>query len=170
MKYDQTTLVLGGASSGKSFVAETLIRETNLPRYYIATAQAFDDDMAAKIEDHKTDRGSGWITLEEPLDLAGAIAQVPEGSAILIDCATMWLNNLMMADADIDTATDALLTQINTCPCPLVIVSNEVGLGGVPANPLARSFGRLQGKLNARLAAAAGKVLMVTAGLPQVLK
>ncbi len=164
------TVVLGGVSSGKSFVAENLLVAAGLPRHYIATAQAYDDEMRAKIEDHKSDRGPDWTTHETPLDVAQTLASIPGGTCVLLDCATMWLTNVMMADADTDAATDALLAALKSCASPVVVVSNEVGLGGVPANAMARRFTKLQGRLNARLAAQADSVLCVTAGLPQVLK
>ena len=164
------TVVLGGVSSGKSSVAEGLVIKSTLPRHYIATAQAFDDEMRAKIADHKIDRGPDWITHEAPLDVAQVLNSIPQGTCVLLDCATMWLTNVMMADAEINAATDELLSALRNCAAPVVVVSNEVGLGGVPANAMARRFARLQGGLNAQLAAQADSVLLVTAGLPQVLK
>ncbi len=164
------TLVLGGVSSGKSSFAESLVFATAAPRHYIATAQAWDDEMQAKIDDHKTDRGPDWVTHETPLDVGAALAKIPSDAVALLDCATMWLNNHIAADADLDAAMDGLLADLAACPAPVVVVSNEVGLGGVSANALARRFARAQGRLNARLAAESDQAFLVVAGLPQRLK
>jgi adenosylcobinamide kinase/adenosylcobinamide-phosphate guanylyltransferase len=126
--------------------------------------------MAAKVRDHQATRGSNWATIEEPLDLARALASAPQDAPVLIDCATMWLSNLMLGEHDITAATQAFLAALNTHNAPVVIVSNEVGHGIVPDNALARAFRNAQGRLNQELAAAAQTVVMITAGLPQVLK
>lgn len=164
------TLLLGGAASGKSAMAETLVRATGLPRIYIATAQAFDAEMKAKIETHRTARGAGWTTVEAPLDLAAAVTGISADHAILIDCLTLWLTNLTLAGTDPDTATDALIAALDATACPVTTVSNEVGQGIVPDNALARQFREAQGRLNIRMAARADTVIQVTAGLPTVLK
>lgn len=164
------TLVLGGVSSGKSHLAEALCVQTGLPRLYIATARSWDAEMDQKIADHIAMRGADWTTIEAPLDVGQALKQAKAGQVVLLDCATMWLTNLMMDKMDIDAATHTLCTALTRCPAQVVIVSNELGLGGVADNKMARQFQRMQGKLNQRLAALADTVVFVTAGLPQVLK
>jgi len=164
------SLVLGGAASGKSGFAESLVVSSGLAKTYIATSQVFDDEMQAKIDRHRDLRGEGWTTIEAPLDLAGALAGCPAGSAVLIDCATMWLTNLLLGEHDIAPAEAALWTALAACPAPVVMVSNEVGGGIVPENALARRFRELQGRFNQRAAARAQLVVAVMAGLPLALK
>ncbi len=164
------TLVLGGAASGKSSFAEGLCFQTEKPRCYIATAQAFDDEMRAKISDHQAQRGAAWTTIEAPIDVAGALRSCPADSVVLLDCATLWLSNLLLADEDVQGAGPALCAAIADCPAQVIVVSNEVGHGVVPDNALARQFRNAQGRLNQSLAAQAGTVVQVIAGLPQVLK
>ncbi len=164
------TLVVGGARSGKSRFAEGLVAATGRHRRYIATAEAWDDEMRARIAQHQADRAEGWETVEAPLDLPAALAGARGDEAVLIDCATLWLTNHLLADHDIPAQTGALITALAACPAPVVIVSNEVGSGIVPENELARRFRDEQGRLNQRLAAAAGLVVTVIAGLPMVLK
>jgi adenosylcobinamide kinase/adenosylcobinamide-phosphate guanylyltransferase len=164
------TLVLGGASSGKSNIAETLCFSSNLPRIYIATAQAFDDEMRAKIAQHKIDRGAQWHTIEAPLDVADTLKTIAPNHIVLLDCATLWLTNHLLADNDIDAQTQLLLDALSDCASSVVIVSNEVGQGIVPENALARRFRVSQGQLNRKLAAQANCVVGVMAGLPFVLK
>ncbi|OYU17660.1 MAG: bifunctional adenosylcobinamide kinase/adenosylcobinamide-phosphate guanylyltransferase [Rhodobacteraceae bacterium PARR1] len=163
-------LVLGGARSGKSGLAERLIRASARPRRYIATAEAWDDEMRDRIARHRSDRGADWITVEAPLDLCAALANADPAEAVLIDCATLWLTNHLLADHDLDAETSALLAALATCPAPVTIVSNEVGWGIVPENALARRFRDAQGRLNQRIAAQAGLVIGVMAGLPVMLK
>jgi adenosylcobinamide kinase / adenosylcobinamide-phosphate guanylyltransferase len=164
------TLVIGGARSGKSGFAEALVVASGRPRRYIATAEAWDDEMQARIARHREDRGQSWTTVEAPLDLPVALAQVGSGEAVLIDCATLWLTNHLLADHDLPAITGALLSALTTCPAPVVVVSNETGWGIVPENALARRFRDEQGRLNQRLAAQAQLVVTVIAGLPMVLK
>jgi len=164
------SLVIGGAASGKSRWAEGLVSATGRPRHYIATATAGDAGMQAKITRHQQARGAGWATQESPLDLAGAIEHLPADAVGLVDCMTMWLTNHLLAGSDIDRATTDLLEAIGRCPAPLVLVTNEVGTGGIPENALARQFQALQGQLNQSVAAQAGLVVAVIAGLPMVLK
>lgn len=170
MALPKLTLVLGGAASGKSTFAEGLIATTTRPRVYIATAPASDPEMQARIARHITARGPGWHTVEAPLAVAQAVAQAVPATTILIDCATLWLSNLMVADADIAAETAALLSAIAATPAPVVMVSNELGLSPVPDHPLARRFRDEQGRLNQRLAAAADLAVLVVAGLPMLLK
>ena len=164
------TFVLGGASSGKSAFAEGLVVATGAPRVYVATSQIYDDEMAAKVRDHVAARGNDWHTIEEPLDMAKALSQVGEDQVVLLDCASMWLTNHMMAEHDLAVETEALIAALAACKGRVVVVSNEVGMGIVPDNALARRFRIAQGKLNQRLAAAADLAVFVIAGLPQVLK
>jgi adenosylcobinamide kinase/adenosylcobinamide-phosphate guanylyltransferase len=170
MTLQKLTLVLGGASSGKSTFAEGLVTATGRAPVYIATAEAWDTEMADKIARHRTARGPLWRTVEAPRDLPTALATVTRDEGVLIDCATLWLTNLILAEADLTTAEDTLFTALATCPAPVVIVSNEVGQGIVPDNALARRFRTAQGGLNQRIAARADLVVAVMAGLPLVLK
>lgn len=164
------TLVIGGARSGKSAYAEGLVTGSGRPRRYIATAEAWDDEMRDRIARHRADRGTGWITDEAPLDLSAALAAVRAEEAVLVDCATLWLTNHLLADHDIAAETGRLLAALSDCPAPVVIVSNETGWGIVPENALARRFRDEQGRLNQRIAADADLVVAVMAGLPMVLK
>lgn len=164
------TLVIGGAASGKSAWAEAFVSASRFQPAYIATAQAFDDEMAEKIAHHKKRRGPEWLSIEEPLDLRGALAQCPENAMALIDCATLWLTNHMIKDADIAAQTEAFVKLVTRAPVPLVVVSNEVGDGIVPGDAMSRRFRNAQGYLNQRLAAEADLVVRVTVGLPLALK
>lgn len=164
------TLVLGGAASGKSAFAEHLVQTTGQPQFYLATAQVFDIEMRTKIDLHLARRGAGWTTIEAPLDLKPPLSSLTETQVCLIDCATMWLSNHVLADNDIPTAQSDLLGALSACTAPIVIVSNEVGHGIVPDNALARQFREAQGRLNIALAAQADLVVQITAGLPTVLK
>jgi adenosylcobinamide kinase / adenosylcobinamide-phosphate guanylyltransferase len=164
------TLVIGGARSGKSRFAEGLITATFRAKRYIATAEAWDAEMRARIAQHRADRGEGWITVDAPRDIAAALATAHPDEAVLIDCATLWLTNHMLAESDLEAESAALLAALSACPAPVVIVTNDVGGGIVPDNALARRFRDAQGRLNQRLAAEAGLVVTVIAGLPLVLK
>jgi adenosylcobinamide kinase / adenosylcobinamide-phosphate guanylyltransferase len=164
------TLVIGGARSGKSAFAERLLVQSGRTRRYIATAEAWDDEMRDRIAQHQRDRAGDWTTVEAPLDLPAALAKAKPAEAVLIDCATLWLTNHLLADHDLAAQSDALITALAACPAPVVIVSNETGWGIVPENALARRFRDEQGRLNQRLAAEAALVVTVIAGLPLVLK
>ncbi|MFK7753348.1 MAG: bifunctional adenosylcobinamide kinase/adenosylcobinamide-phosphate guanylyltransferase [Sedimentitalea sp.] len=163
-----TKLVLGGAASGKSAFAETLVQPGK--RVYLATAQAFDDEMRAKIATHIARRGPEWRTIECPLTLPEQIAQLESSQIALIDCVTLWLSNVMLAEHDVTDAQDQLFEAMRTCAAPLVIVSNEVGQGIVPQTKLGRTFREAQGRLNIRLAQHSDCVVHVVAGLPNILK
>jgi adenosylcobinamide kinase / adenosylcobinamide-phosphate guanylyltransferase len=164
------TLVLGGARSGKSRYAESLITARAPPWIYLATGQAGDDEMAQRIAAHRARRNVGWQTIEVPHDLPGALdaaaAQVP----LLVDCVTLWLTNRMLAEADVDAEIARLEDALARRTSAAVLVSNEVGYGIVPENALARRFRDAQGWLNQRLAARADRVVLVVAGLPLVVK
>ena len=164
------TLVIGGASSGKSSYAESLVIETGKPRIYIATAQAYDAEMTAKIEAHKTTRGPDWTTIEAPIDVAATLSNVPEKNVVLIDCLTLWLSNLLLSEVDLAAASATLRSAIARCPAPVVAVSNETGMGIVPESALGRKFRAAQGLLNQQMAADADRVAYVVAGLPMWLK
>ncbi len=164
------SLVIGGARSGKSAYAERLVTLAQRPRRYIATAEAWDAEMRDRIARHRIDRGPAWTTVEAPLDLASALAAAPASDVVLVDCATLWLTNHLLADHDLDTATADLLAALATCLAPVVMVTNETGWGIVPDNALARRFRDAQGRLNQRLAAQADLVVTVIAGLPLALK
>ncbi len=170
MTLPHLTLVLGGAASGKSVFAEKLMEATGQRMVYIATAVAHDDEMRVKIAAHQARRRSGWSTVEEPLDLAVPLAAIEPDQIALIDCATLWLTNHMLAGNDPTTERTRLIRAIDACPVPVVVVSNEVGTGIVPDNELARRFRGAQGHLNQALAADADLVVQVIAGLPNVLK
>ncbi len=166
----QLTLVLGGARSGKSAYAEQLLTGIPGPWAYIATAEAFDEEMHARIKHHKSRRGPGWVDHETPLDIADTLVNRTAEVPALVDCLTLWLSNLIHANQPIPEATDTLLAAVSTRIAPCVMVSNEVGLGIVPDNALARTFRDEAGRLNQKIGAVADKVIFVAAGLPLTLK
>jgi adenosylcobinamide kinase/adenosylcobinamide-phosphate guanylyltransferase len=170
MTLPKLTLVLGGAASGKSAFAEDLITKASDCPTYIATAQVYDDEMAQKVTRHREMRGSSWHTIEEPVEVAAAIKAAPAGQPILIDCATLWLTNLILGEIDVAAHSSALFETMRNAANPVVIVSNEVGQGIVPDNALSRKFRNAQGTLNQQIAREADLVVAVMAGLPLVLK
>lgn len=171
MIHATTTLVLGGARSGKSRFAEELVCASRLARVYVATAEAGDGEMRERIAHHQNRRGAEWRTVEEPLQLPAAISrEALNGHILLVDCLTLWLSNLMHAERDIAQETDLLIDSLTRAASPAVLVSNEVGLGLVPETPLGRRFRDEQGRLNQRVAAAVPNVAFVAAGLPLWLK
>ena len=163
-------LVLGGARSGKSRHAEQLISEYPPPWLYIATAEALDDEMRARIAEHRARRDAAWQTLEAPHALTRAVQEAPNKIPVVVDCLTLWLSNRLLADADTGKETEELANVLAARSGPTILVSNEVGLGIVPENPLARRFRDLQGCLNQRIAARADRVVLMVAGLPLVVK
>ena len=166
-----TTLVLGGARSGKSAFAEKMIGDSGLTPIYLATATADDDEMRNRIVHHRTQRGDGWITVEEPLALVDALTrEATDGRAVLVDCLTLWLSNLMFAERDPDVEARRLTRFLGVAKYPVVLVSNEVGLGLVPETPLGRDFRDAQGRLNQIVAANVPNVVFIAAGLPLWLK
>ncbi len=166
----KTILITGGARSGKSGIAETMALAIGRPAVYIATAEAHDAEMAARIADHQARRGAEWLTHAEPRDLAAALAATDGKGPRLIDCLTLWLTNLMLAGTDWQDAARALLAALPVQCDPVVIVTNEVGMGIVPDNALARSFRDAAGLLNQWVAAAADEVHLAVSGLPLKVK
>lgn len=167
----RTILVLGGARSGKSRHAQALAEAGDGERVFVATAQPFDEEMRERIARHQADRDGGWRTVEAPLDLPAAIGR--EGAAgrvLLADCLTLWLSNLLLAEADLEAAGAALVAAVAAAPARIVLVANEVGLGIVPDNALARRFRDAAGLLNQRMAGLCDAVDLVAAGLPLRLK
>jgi adenosylcobinamide kinase / adenosylcobinamide-phosphate guanylyltransferase len=164
------TLVLGGARSGKSRYAEGLIESLPPPWLYIATAQAFADEMRARIAAHRARRPEGWRTVDAALDLPSAIRAAPDRAPILVDCLTLWLTNVILAERDVAAAASELLSACRDARAPMVLVANEVGLGIVPDNALARRFRDEAGLLHQRIAAMADRVVLTVAGLPLVVK
>jgi adenosylcobinamide kinase/adenosylcobinamide-phosphate guanylyltransferase len=165
------TLILGGARSGKSRYAEGLILGMAQAGTYIATAEAGDAEMAARITEHRARRSAFWRTIEAPLDLAGAIAaQADPSRPILVDCLTLWLSNLLGAGRVVEHESEALCGALRDAQGPVVLVANEVGLGLVPETPLGRRFRDAAGRLNQDIAALADRVVFVAAGLPLALK
>lgn len=160
------TLILGGARSGKSRHAEKLAARHQL-KTYIATAEALDDEMRERINLHRKQRGTGWRTIEAPLDLVGALEK-SEG-LILIDCITLWISNLMHHKRDVVAEVEKFCAALKT-ESRVIVVSNEVGLSIVPENKLARAFRDAQGRANQRLAEVADEVIFIAAGLPLALK
>ncbi len=168
---EASALILGGARSGKSAHAEQIVLACGAAPYYIATSQAHDAEMEHRIEHHQHRRGRQWSVTEEPLNLCHAItAAPPTSTAILVDCLTLWLSNLMHHDRNIDRETDSLLKLLPELATPIVFVSNEVGMGIVPENAMARTFRDHQGRLNQRLAKIVDRVDFIAAGLPLNLK
>ena len=163
------TLVLGGARSGKSRHAEAIVTALPGPWRYIATAEPRDDEMRRRIAEHRARRGAGWTTAEAPLDLAAALAEAGSRPA-LVDCLTLWLTNVMLAAHGLDRAFPTLEAALAARAAPTVLVANEVGLGIVPENALARSFRDAAGRLNQRLATRADAVWFLVAGLPMRVK
>ena len=172
------TLVLGGARSGKSAFGQNLVQNAAKSPVLIATARVADDEMADRIERHKTARGPEWRTIEEDIDLAGALltagggagGRAEKGGAVLVDCLTLWLANVMEDGLAPVEKIQALLDALPSLDGAVVFISNEVGLGIVPANPLAREFRDLAGHMNQSFATAANDVFLLTAGIARRLK
>jgi adenosylcobinamide kinase/adenosylcobinamide-phosphate guanylyltransferase len=163
-----TTLVLGGARSGKSAlaqrVAEAAAARAERAPMMIATAEALDDDMAARVARHRAERGEAWRTLEEPVGLEAAVRALAPGDVAVIDCLTLWLSNLMHRELDIEAASQALIAGMAATQAELVLVTNEVGMGIVPENALARRFRDAAGRLNQAVADQADRVVVLFAG------
>lgn len=167
----RSTLVFGGARSGKSRFAEQLAVTSGLEKIYVATGAAFDAEMADRIAAHRQQRGAGWHTIEEQTDLKRVLEDTCQPDrVVLVDCLTLWLSNLTFADKDAAAETDALCGTVEGLPGPVVFVSNEVGQGIVPDNQLSRAFRDAQGRLNQDMARVCAQVVLVAAGLPLLLK
>ena len=163
-------LILGGARSGKRRHAERLIADYAPPWTYLATAEALDDEMRARIAEHRGRRDERWRTIEAPHALAEAVREAPADQPLLIDCLTLWLSNRLIAGADLDRELPMLIESFTARSAATIVVSNEIGLGIVPDNALARRFRDIAGKANQRLAARADRVDFIAAGLPLRLK
>lgn len=164
-------LVLGGARSGKSRYAQQRAEALPGELIFIATAQALDEEMAARIARHRADRGKRWHTIEAPLDIAAAIAaESRPDRVVLVDCLTLWASNLMFAERDHREQAKQLAEAIEDAAGPVILVANEVGLGIVPDNALARRFRDVAGEINQIVAAAAHEAVFMAAGLPLKLK
>ncbi|MBB3217877.1 adenosylcobinamide kinase/adenosylcobinamide-phosphate guanylyltransferase [Ochrobactrum sp. RC6B] len=167
----KSVLVLGGARSGKSSYAEKMAQSSGLQPLYLATGRAFDDEMENRIAIHRNRRGFDWQTVEEPLDLVGALTlHVAFDRFVLVDCLTLWLTNLMMAERDVTAETAGLVAMLPNLAGPVVFVSNEVGFGIVPENRMAREFRDHAGFLHQAVAAVADEVYLIAAGLPLKMK
>ncbi|MCY3567866.1 MAG: bifunctional adenosylcobinamide kinase/adenosylcobinamide-phosphate guanylyltransferase [Chloroflexi bacterium] len=169
------SLILGGRRAGKSSYAQRLAQERSGDGrvLFVATAEALDDDMSARIQKHREDRPSEWDTLETPLDIVGDLSPVADGyDIVLLDCLTIWVSNLMLAEADLDVLdeTGRLLDCYQAGDASWIVVSNEVGLGVVPVNRLARDYSDQLGRVNQQFAAEADEVTFIAAGLPLQLK
>lgn len=168
LRLPRLTLVLGGARSGKSAYAEGLVTVCPAPWLYLATAEIWDDEMAERVGAHQARRGEGWITRNVPLALPEALAAAER--PVLVDCLTLWLTNLILAEADVAAASEHLAAACAAAAGPVVLVSNEVGLGIVPDNALARRFRDEAGRLHQRMATLADRVVLTVAGLPLTVK
>ena len=167
----RTVLLIGAARSGKSRYALGLAEATAPQRLYLATAAAGDAEMAERIARHRRERGEGWRTREEPLELASALrAEARPGRVVLVDCLTLWLSNLMHAGRDVEAQITELAGVLSDLGGPAALIANEVGAGVVPATPLGRAFRDWHGRLNQAAAGACDAVIAVAAGLPTQLK
>ena len=164
-------LVLGGARSGKSRYAQAQADASGLDKCLVATAEAGDEEMADRIARHRADRGRDWITIEEPIALAAALRREGRaGRIVVVDCLTLWLTNVMLSGAPLRERIDELAEALADRTGPVILVSNEVGLGIAPATPLGREFRDWQGRLNQDLGGVCDTVVCVTSGLPRLLK
>lgn len=164
------TLLIGGARSGKSAHAEQLVSNFDPPWTYIATAQALDEEMLARIAEHRRRRMTGWQTVEAPLDLAGTLKSLSGDQPVVVDCLTLWLSNHLLAGSDLDGECANLVSAMSRISQPVFAVTNEVGLGIVPGDPLSRQFRDAAGKLNQMVVSIAGSVILMTAGIPMRIK
>ena len=170
MTFPKTSLILGGASSGKSAFAEKLVVKSGRKPVYLATCTANDPEMRQRIKRHQERRDGRWRELEVPIDLAGALGWIAADEIVLVDCLTLWLSNLMESNKDINVAIKSLQLQMKAIVSPVVLVSNELGMGLVPDTKLGRQFRDEQGRLNQKIAESADVVTFVAAGLPLCLK
>lgn len=167
----RSLLVLGGARSGKSRYAQRRAEAFPGRHFFIATAEAYDDEMRERIVRHRADRDARWTTVDAPLDLPEAIMRHDADDAVIVvDCLTLWASNLLLREADVDAATDRLCAAISGARGRVLLVANEVGLGIVPDNALARRFRDIAGRMNQAVAEAVYEVTLIAAGLPLRLK
>lgn len=173
MSTRETTLILGGVRSGKSRLAEHLVRTSGLPVTYVATALAGDDEMRARIETHRRRRPADWVLVEEPRRLAGTLAEVcADGRCVLVECLTLWLTNLLCAEdvTLLQQEVAALRELVPRLPGQVVFVGNEVNMGVIPMDKLSRRYCDLAGNLHQALAADCHRVILTVAGLPLMVK
>ncbi len=174
MQTNEKILVLGGCRSGKSTQALNLAESMGEQRVFVATCVPYDDEMRKRVKNHQAERSDAWRTLEVPIDLAGAIAeQGPHTDVMLVDCLTLWMSNLLMENEDethIRSHIEKLAEAVRRAPCTIVLVSNEVGAGIVPENPLARLYRDYAGWANQAMAAACDRVIWTVAGIPVTIK
>ena len=168
--FPRLSLVLGGTNSGKSEFAEQVAADAGRRPVYLATALAGDDEMESKIALHKSRRGPEWRLVEEPLDVGQAIAECGADEVVLLECATNWLLNVTLKRTDSEAELEILAEHLESAPCPVVIVSNEIGLGVIPESSFTRNFMAAQGRLNRLLSSMADIVVLVVAGVPLELK
>lgn len=169
--FQRTAFILGGARSGKTRFAQSLVESRQGRWVYLATAeQRGDAEMATRIEAHRAERGERWTTVEEPVGLPAALLRCRRDDIVLVDCLTLWLSNLLEQDRNVGASSAALVSALAGTPASVVLVSNEVGEGIVPANALARRFRDVAGRLHQSVAAAVDDVFLIKAGLPLRLK
>ena len=171
MKKGSIIFIIGGSRSGKSSFALERASQEEGRKAFIATAQAFDQEMTERIARHREERSDDWMTFEEPLGLTQLISDITDKyDVILLDCLTLWLSNLMINNCEVKAYMESFISSAAACPSNLFIVSNEVGMGIVPDNVLARQFRDFAGTLNRKMAEIADEVYMVTAGIPVKIK
>jgi adenosylcobinamide kinase/adenosylcobinamide-phosphate guanylyltransferase len=158
------TFLVGGARSGKSALAVALAATWQGPVTVIATGEPGDDEMAERIRLHRAQRPKEWTTVEEPLELESALAAVPAGAAVIVDCLSFWVANLLERGDDVETCSERAIASARTRSAPMVVVSNEVGLGVVPVSELGRRYRDVLGRVNQQWAAAADEAALVVAG------
>lgn len=159
--------ISGGARSGKSRFAQEMAENLSPHPIYLATAQSFDDEMSDRIKRHQADRDARWRTHEEPIHLTQALKRYRgSGDVLLVDCLTLWLSNIMLAGMDVSSEIDRLTAYLKTQQATLIFVSNEVGMGIVPDNALARSFRDFAGRLNQSVAGLSEEAYVLVSGLP----
>lgn len=166
------TLITGGARSGKSAWALSIVPPDAERKIFIATAEARDGDMKARIENHKKERGPGWVTVEEPVDLVPVVARYGgRGDFVLIDCLTLWTSNLMeLDDASFSRRAGELAGAIGAAGSAVAVVTNEAGMGIVPADPATRKYRDRLGAVNAMVARVCGRLVLMVAGQPMIVK
>lgn len=166
----KSILITGGARSGKSRIAESWTLRLGRSPVYVATAQSDDEEMALRIADHRSRRGPEWMTVQEPLELGRALLETDGAGPRLVDCLTLWLSNLMLAQRDWSDAAHVLAETIRAQSAPVILVTNEVGGGIVPENAIARRFRDAAGAVNQLIAEAVDEVYLAVSGYPLQVK